>query len=284
MSYLDIEYVHPECAQNAIMLFHGLTGSPFELKKYAKILFDKGFDVYCFLLPGHGDSKISISSVKYQDWIDFACEKYRCLRGYYNNFFVGGLCLGAVIALYLAQNFRTVSGIVCFSTTLFLDGWTIPKYNFLLPIGLNTILKFFYTFVEREPYGVKNSLVRKRIFKLMKNNLVAIDNYPLSAVDELLKLSKIVQLDMGNVTSPIMIIHSKEDDLTSTKSADFVFDKVKSKVKEKIILNNSYHLVLYDNEKEFIYKITLEFLLNLCGIRYYHNLEKNIEAQLLWIY
>lgn len=278
MSYFDIELTHNECARDAIMLFHGLTGSPYELKKYAKILFEHGFDVYCYLLPGHGDSKIKITSVKAQDWLDFACEKYRCLRGYYKNFFVGGLCLGAVLSLYLAQNFRTVSGVVCLSTTLFLDGWTMPKYNFLLKLGLNTIIKYFYTFLEREPYGIKNSFVRRKICKLIKQNTVALDNYPLSAVGELLNLSKIVKDDIENVTQPIIILHSKEDDLASIKSADFVFSKVNSKVKEKYILDDSYHLVLYDNDKEFVYKVTIEFLLNLCGIRYYYNLEKQGEV------
>ena len=47
MDSLDIEFIHPDCAKSAVLLFHGLTGSPFELKKYAKILYDHGFDVYC---------------------------------------------------------------------------------------------------------------------------------------------------------------------------------------------------------------------------------------------
>lgn len=261
MSYDDIVLLHTSPLNNkAIMLFHGLTGSPYELKKYAKILFDEGYDVYCYCLPGHGNHRINIFEVKMKDWTNFASEKFRCLRGYYEYFYVGGLCLGAVLALYLAEKYKSITGLVCLSTTFFLDGWTIPKYNFLLPLGLSTILKHYFVFPEREPFGVKNRITRRRIEKLMQNNTVALDYYPLSAIGELLKLSKLVRKNIKIVNSPILIIHSIEDDLTSIKSANFTFDNISSKIKERVILSNSYHLILYDNEREFVYKRTLEFL------------------------
>lgn len=261
MLSLDIELIHDDNFKDtAVMLFHGLTGSPYELRRFAKFLYEQGFDVYCYCLPGHGNHKISIYDVKYTDWLEFASEKYRSLRGWYKNFYTGGLCLGALISLYLAQNYKSITGLICFSTTLFLDGWTIPKYNFLLPLGLNTLLKYYYTFVEREPYGIKNKFARRKIARLMHDNTVALDNYPLNAVGELLNLSSKVRQNMKEIKAPALIIHSKEDDLTSTKSANFVYNSISSFIKEKIILNNSYHLILYDNEKEFVYEKTLEFI------------------------
>ena len=259
----DMDYilVHRETVlpNRAAMLFHGLTGSPFELKKYAKFLYDKGFDVYCYCLPGHGDHPVDIYSVKEQDWRDFVNDRYKELRKNYADFFVGGLCLGAVLALNLAQENKDITGLICLSTTLFLDGWTIPWYNFLMPIGLYTILRYYYTFPEREPYGIKNIKVRNTISKLMSKNTVAMDNYPLSSIYELLLLSKKVRRNIKKVQAPILLVHSLEDDLTSTKSAKFVFNNISSFYKEYMELKDSYHLVLYDNEKESVYNKTLEF-------------------------
>lgn len=263
MDSLDIEFIHPDCAKSAVLLFHGLTGSPFELKKYAKILYGHGFDVYCPTLPGHMGHRIDIYNVKFEDWINFACEKYRCLRGYYTNFYTGGLCLGALLGLYLGENYKSITGLICLCATLYLDGTNIPKYNFLLPLGLNTIIKHYYTFAEKEPYGIKNKITRKKISKLMHKNTVALDNYPLSAIGELLKTSKAVRKNISNITNPILIVHSIEDDFTGIKSADFIYNNVSSKTKEKIVLNNSYHLILYDNEKEYVYAKTLDFLFGL---------------------
>ncbi len=260
-SDMDYILVHRETVlpNRAAMLFHGLTGSPFELKKYAKFLYDKGFDVYCYCLPGHGDHPVDIYSVKEQDWRDFVNDRYKELRKNYADFFVGGLCLGAVLALNLAQENKDITGLICLSTTLFLDGWTIPWYNFLMPIGLYTILRYYYTFPEREPYGIKNIKVRNTISKLMSKNTVAMDNYPLSSIYELLLLSKKVRRNIKKVQAPILLVHSLEDDLTSTKSAKFVFNNISSFYKEYMELKDSYHLVLYDNEKESVYNKTLEF-------------------------
>ena len=57
-----------------------------------------------------------------------------------------------------------------------------------------------------------------------------------------------------------MIIHSREDDLASKKGAEEVYRSVSSTDKELIILEDSYHMVLYDNEKDFVFKKSLEFL------------------------
>lgn len=260
----DMDYIliHRETVRpnGAVMLFHGLTGSPYELKKYAKFLFNKGFDVYCYCLPGHGSHPIDINNVKEKDWRDFATNTYKELRGHYADFFVGGLCLGAVLALNLAEENKDITGLICLSTTLFLDGWTIPWYSFLMPLGLNTILRYYYTFPEREPYGIKNEKVRNTISKLMQKNTVAMDNYPLSSIYELLVLSKRVRHSIKKVFAPVLIVHSLEDDLTSTKSAKFTYKNVSSFYKEYMELDDSYHLILYDNEKERVYNKTVEFI------------------------
>lgn len=263
-SAFDFELKHEEKSSKAILLFHGMTGSPFELKKYAKHLHNKGYDVYGYCLPGHGDHPQSIYTVKWQDWINFSVDKYENLRSQYEDFFLGGLCLGAVIALNIAQTHKDVTGLVCLSTTLFLDGWTMPWYSFLFPIGLNTILKYYYTFPEREPYGIKNESTRRKIANLMKKNTVAMDHYPMSCVYELLQLSKYTRKTMKKVEAPILLMHSNKDDLTSIKSAKVTYKTISSKNKEMITLTDSYHLVLYDNEKEFVFNKSTEFLESLC--------------------
>lgn len=65
---------------------------------------------------------------------------------------------------------------------------------------------------------------------------------------------------MKEVISPILIMHSKDDDLTSVKSAKFVYNNINSAKKELFILNDSYHLMLYDNDKDFVFDKSVEFL------------------------
>ena len=260
---LDFEFIDDNNIQNtnAVLLFHGLTGSTFEMKKYAQHLHANGYDVFAYCLPGHGEDTCNIRCVSYDNWIGFAQEKFLFLKKKYKKVFLGGLCLGAVLALVLAQKYKLeVAGVISLSTTLFLDGWTIPWYNFMMPLGLNTLIRYYYTFPEREPYGIKNIKKRRSIQKIMGKNTIAMDNYPLSCVYELLKLSKLARKNMKEVISPILIIHSKEDDLTSVKSAKFVYENISSNCKQFFILDNSYHLMLYDNDKDFVFDKSVEFL------------------------
>lgn len=258
---LDIKLIHEPKTSAAVILFHGLTGSPFELKKMAKKLFESGFDVFAECLVGHGSNEIDIRDAKWQDWLIQAKNQLQKVKKNYENVFVGGLCLGSVIALALAAEYQNeIKGIIAISTTLFLDGWSLPFYKIFMSLGFYTIVKYFYTFPEAEPFGIKNQTLRKKLQMIRKNNNTAMDNYPLSAVFELEKLSRKVRKNLRKVSIPILIFHAKEDDLASTKSAKLVYQKINSQQKEYFELSNSYHLVILDNDKEFVFAKTIDFL------------------------
>ena len=76
----------------------------------------------------------------------------------------------------------------------------------------------------------------------------------------MLKLSKNVRKNLKNVNCPVLCIHSIYDNLSSTKSAKVVLNGVSSKIKRYVELNDSYHMILYDNEKEFVMNTVKDFL------------------------
>ena len=189
------------------------------------------------------------------------------LRKNYNQFFVSGLCLGASMAVYLAENNDDITGVVALSTTLFLDGFCIPWTISLLPFALSTITRFYYTFPEDDCFGVKNERTRKSLAKLTAKVDIGMDNYPLNCVDGLLKLSKNVRKNLKKVNCPILCIHSKYDNLSSIKGAKVVLNGVSSKIKKYVELNDSYHMILYDNEKELVMNTVNEFLSELVSAK-----------------
>lgn len=258
---IDFELVHSDFeSKKAVLLFHGLTGSPFEMKKFGVFLFKNGYDVFCYSFPGHGERISEIESVTWLDWCRFAQGKYNNLRSNYNQFFVSGLCLGAAMAIYLAEHNDNITGIVALSTTLFLDGFCIPWTISLLPFALNTIIRFYHTFPEDASFGIKNERTRRSLAKITAKVDIGMDNYPLNCVDGLLKLSENVRKNLKNVTCPVLCIHSKYDNLSSPKSAKVVLDGISSEIKQYVELNDSYHMILYDNEKEFVMNTVEEFL------------------------
>ena len=261
---IDFELFHTENqSKKAVLLFHGLTGSPFEMQKYGNFLFKNGYDVFCYSFPGHGDRISEIETVTWHDWCNFAQEKYDSLRKNYNQFFVSGLCLGASMAVYLAEHNADITGVVALSTTLFLDGFCIPWTISILPFALSTIVRFYFTFPEDDCFGVKNERTRKSLAKITAKVDIGMDNYPLNCVDGLLKLSKNVRKNLKKVNCPVLCIHSKYDNLSSTKGAKIVLSKISSEIKQYVELNDSYHMILYDNEKEFVMDTVNEFLTKL---------------------
>lgn len=268
---IDFELLHNDSesdrASKAVLLFHGLTGSPFEMKKYGTFLHKQGYDVFCYSFPGHGERISEIQTITWKDWCEFAQEKYNELRPKYNEFFVSGLCLGAAISVYLAEHNSDITGIAALSTTLFLDGFCIPKTVYLLPFALHTIIRYYYSFPEDKCLGVKNEKTRNSLAKLMSKTTVSMDNYPLNCVRALLKLSKNVRANLNKVTCPIICIHSKYDNLASTKGAKIVINGVSSSIKEYIEIENSYHMVLYDNEKEFVMNTANDFFSKLSELK-----------------
>ena len=248
-------------AKGAVLLFHGFTGSPFELQKYANFLYKNGYDVYAECLPGHGDNFAGIYTVKYQDWLEHAYKNFKQLKAQYENVYAAGLCLGAVLALAAAEKYPDeVSGVISLSTTLFLDGWRLPKFMFLLYIAFSTVFRFYYFYPECEPHGIKNEKTRAVVKKLLVKGETGMNDFPLTGIYELFKLSKYVRKRLKAITAPVLLVHSKEDDLTSIKSAEIVYKNISSADKDMIILYDSYHMILYDNEREFVFNKTLEFM------------------------
>jgi len=69
--------------KRAVLLLHGMTGSPFEMQQYGKKLHKADFDVFCPCLPGHGENIQNVKEIKWQDWVNFAEEKYKELKQSY---------------------------------------------------------------------------------------------------------------------------------------------------------------------------------------------------------
>jgi carboxylesterase len=250
--------------EKAVLLFHGLTGSPGELYRFGLDLFDAGYDVYCPVLPGHCQDAEAIKLARWEEWHAFALKSFDELAGRYQAVYLSGICLGSVLALSVASERKTVRGMAALSSTFFLDGWSLPPVRVLMPLSFVTIFKFLYAFPEKGPMGVKNRAVRRQVEKSMNSeNAAALNCFPLLCVYELSKLARFVRKRLHQVTIPVIIIHSNHDDLASMKNAHVIDRGVKSVRKEMVVLLNSYHLITLDNEKDVVSEKTIAFFRSL---------------------
>lgn len=238
---------------NAVLLIHGLTGSPFELKPLARKLHSSGFSVKGPCLAGHGKTLELLKSTTWQDWYKTVRDNFKTMKREYKTVSVSGLCAGALLALYLAYEEKDeVSSIALLSTTLFYDGWSLPWYRFLLPISYYPPIRYFYSYEEREPYGIKDERMRKQVALGMKDNSVAYSKFPASSMHELFKLIRQTKKIIPEVKTPALILHALEDDMASAKNAEFVERKIGSSKVRKVLIEDSYHMLTLDKKKDFV--------------------------------
>ncbi|MDD5464807.1 MAG: alpha/beta hydrolase [Candidatus Omnitrophica bacterium] len=255
--------------KNLCFLIHGLTGTAKEMSSIAQRLNKQGFSVAAPLMANHNKS---ISCLKRTSWQ----ELYRSVRDEFikyadkhENIFVAGLSFGALIGILLAYEFpKKVKALNCFSPTLFFDGWGNPKSRMLLPIVYRMPLKYWLYFKEEYPYGIKNERLRSKIenfykeaglFDYSKVHLYGYPVIPVACMYQNYLLSKKVISILKNITTPIQLMQARDDDVTSPKNSFYIRDHVNSREKEIFFLENSYHIITADQERDKVAQITADF-------------------------
>lgn len=257
--------------EHAVLLVHGLQGVPAEMLPLAKRLHKSGYTVRVphFKGYGHMQGDTAHSVTAWRDWHEQVLAEFREMKGRYRTVSIGGLCIGAVLALSVATELgEEVSGLSLLSTTLFYDGWSIPWYRFMLPLGYYTPFRYIYAYKEREPFGLKNEQLRRWVAREMTHKTSSIagaSKLTLPAIHEAELLIKSVKSRLHLITAPALIIHATEDDVSTTRSADFVTDHIGSDRVVKVILHDSYHMITLDNEREQVAEETLRFFEDLSG-------------------
>jgi carboxylesterase len=209
-------------------------------------------------LAGHCGSIKELKRSRWQDWYQSVDAAFRYLSDRHHKVFVSGLSMGALLALELAaQHGDRVAGLGLLSPTFFYDGWNMPKFRrSLLPLAFLTPLKHFMYWHEVAPYGIKCERTRAMVHAVLENRdaqaseKVGIFKTPLVTVHESSKLIQHVTGSLERVQSPVLVVHSIEDDMASTKNVDFVTQRIASSDVETWLIDNTYHVLTLDRRKE----------------------------------
>ena len=156
---------------------------------------------------------------------------------------------GRSLALALAAKHpERVKGVVCFAPTLRYDGWIVPKGAWFVPYGAYIPGINRYRFKERPPYGIKDERLRAKMEEMLFSGALADAGLPFMPAKSLaqnLSLIRYVKKLLPTVTTPTLIVHSTEDDITHVRNAQRLAATVKGPVRT-LYLHDSYHLVTVD--------------------------------------
>lgn len=259
-----------ERARTGVLLIHGLTGTPNEMRVLARGLNRQGFTVYAVQLAGHCGTQDDLVNTCWQDWLNSVIAGADRLAARVDRVVVGGLSMGAVLSLALAQRRPDlISGVLALSTTFRHDGWSMPPHTrlaFILPlfralgIGRNSM------FLEQPPYGIKDEALRARVVEQMNSgdsSEAGLPGNPWWCVIEMQALSRSVLKNLNAIQAPCLVIHARHDDIASVSNAYAIVKGVRNAPVELLLLDNSYHMITIDRERRTVIAKTADFIASL---------------------
>ena len=262
----DLSYFLPG-NKNGVLLIHGLTGTPNEMRILANGLHKAGFTVYAVQLAGHCGTEADLCKTTWQDWYQSVRDGADYLAQHVDNLFVAGLSMGALLALQLAADRpEQVKGVGVYAPTFYYDGWSMPfwakRFFFLLVYFKKLGIFQKVSFIEKPPYGLKDERIRAVVSESMlsgDSGAAGLAGNPFPALAEMQLLAKNVRKQLPKVTSPCLIIHSGNDDIANIETNAKLVEKQVSAPTKLIILHDSYHLVTIDSQRREVIKESVAF-------------------------
>jgi carboxylesterase len=226
-----------------ILLLHGFTGSPYEMKELGIYLSSKSYTISIPLLKGHGTSPKDLNKCTWYDWFEDAKQALFDLRKSCKTIIVAGLSTGATLALHLAAHYQ-VEAVAAFSPALFLK----QKLTRILP---------YFPLIY--PYSNKKN--GPDIFdEQARAKAITYNKIPLKAVRQALELYAHLKMDLPEIYVPTLIIQAEKDHVVQMKSAQWIYDHISSKEKQFLKLQKSYHVITLDIEKKIVFRETAQFI------------------------
>ena len=227
-----------------VLLIHGFTGAPPEMRLLGEYLNERGMTVSAPLLPGHGTTAEDLNRCQWTDWAAAADAALDEIRSRCDPVFVGGLSMGSLLALYLAAERTGVAGVMAWS----------PALRIANPlIHLSPVMRHLLrTFPKERRSDLCDQRAEKRIW--------AYPVRPVSAVAELLTLQREVRRRLVRVAQPLLVVQSRADRTVHRRSGPMMLKGVTSVDTELIWLQHSGHNMLVDGEWTTVAARTWEFI------------------------
>src|SRR5689334_9920176 len=117
-------YLNRGGGPTGVLLLHGWTGSPPEMRPMGEYLAAQGFVVHGPCLPGHGTQPEDLLPIRWSDWTAAAHAALDALAAECETVFVGGLSMGGLLTLHLgATAARPLAGLIPMSAPVFVYDW-----------------------------------------------------------------------------------------------------------------------------------------------------------------
>ncbi len=224
-----------------ILLLHGLSGIPDEVKPISDYLGPRGYSTLGPLLAGHGTTPQDLARTQWRDWVQGAMDAYESLKSRCEKVYVGGLSMGGDLALHLAAHFP-VAGVISMAAPVK-----------ILDFRFNGIA--FFRFLQWRTSNLTGGVLDPSAPPHITYPYVATRN-----LYGLKKLMDVVRTDLPLVSAPALVVQGRKDSMVPPDNGERIFQGLGSSLKHLLYLDRSDHVVTLDYDRQILFQKIEKFL------------------------
>jgi esterase/lipase len=229
--------------RTGVLLVHGFTGTPMSMRPWGEHLAAEGFAVRCPLLPGHGTRWQECNASTHDQWTTAVESAFDELAAVCDRVFVAGLSMGGTLATRLAEvRNEDVAGLLLVNPALLSQRLDV---RLLLPIVARIT-------GSRPP--IASDIKKPGVTEL------AYPRLPTRAMVQLTKLWAPTRADLGRITVPVIVFHSREDHVVEPVNSEVLLAGVGSTDTTEVVLEDSYHVATLDNDAPRIFAGSVDWI------------------------
>ncbi len=239
-------FYFPGTNGKAVLLIHGWTSTPYEVRRLGRYLNESGYTVAAPMLRGHGTVPKDLEGIAWADWIKDIESGYQDLKKDHQKVFLGGTSIGANLAVLLAAENSSISGLILMAMPYRM------KFE-KIAILLAKFLKIFKSYNKKRyppTFGVSTTITR----------LISYQTYPIQSALEVQALIEKSREVLPKISQPCFVIQSASDHIIQKDSLEIIYGKVNSPVKKKQYIARAYHTFISDIKNDRIFQDILNFL------------------------
>lgn len=226
----------PTEADVAVLLLHGFTGSPWEVRPLGEALAARGAHVTCPRLPGHGTTAEAMLWAGHREWLRAAQDSLDGLRGA-KKLVIAGLSMGGLLGMVLAaRRTHRVDGLVLMAPVLEVasrQAKALRRLRFLPVFDLGE------RWIQKKTTDIENDEIRA--------TAPILPRFPLSRMFDLFELQDLARDAEPRITCPTLIIGAVNDHVVETSAVMALADRLP--FSKKVLLQRGFHIIPRDNDR-----------------------------------
>jgi carboxylesterase len=212
-----------------VILIHGFTGSPSELRFLGECLAAEGWTVLGVRLAGHGTTPEELAKTSWEDWVKDAEEGVNKLRQTCERVIGVGFSMGGLITLHMSS-LGLLDGVITMNAPMILQDWGARLARFYKP---------FFEYVNKP----KSHLKEQESVTQGHSERFTYERVPVACIESVNQAIRQVAKELQGITVPTLLMQSRQDKTVNPVSVVRIQEGLTRTSPEIITFEKSGHVL-----------------------------------------